>query len=141
VDLLDELAHGDEGKLYVEDALLAIAVCAAKVDEQYSSQEIERIVALARANKIFRNKPETIKKTVFRLVNSMRVSDRQGTLDRAVNSLPEELKETGLAWAGDVLMANGIPLDESREFMTELATKLSVDSETTRKIIHMVYVP
>ena len=109
------------------------------MDEHYSSKEIERIVALALANKIFRNKPETIKKTVFRLVNSMRVSDRQEALDRAVTSLPEELKETALAWAGDVLMANEILPDESREFMTELATKLSVDSETTRKIIHMGY--
>ena len=44
--LLENLTHGDEGKLYVQDALVAIAVCAAKVDEEYSPEKTDRIAAI-----------------------------------------------------------------------------------------------
>jgi hypothetical protein len=62
MDLLDELSYGDEGELYINDALLTIAVCAAGVDEEYSPEEADRIVALALANKMCRNEAEIVKK-------------------------------------------------------------------------------
>jgi hypothetical protein len=135
VDLLENLTYGDEGKLYVNDALLAISVCAAEVDQKYSSEETDRIVALAVANKMFRNEIETIEKRVFHLVNSIGAGDRQAAIDRAVKSLPEEMKETAFAWAADVIMADGVLPDESAEFIRKLAAKLSVDSEIAAEII------
>ncbi|MGD8775749.1 MAG: tellurite resistance TerB family protein [Syntrophobacterales bacterium] len=138
MDLLDELAYGDGGKLYTNDALLTIAVCAAGVDEEYSSEETDRIFALAVANKMFRNEAETVERRVFHLINSISGGDRRAALDRAVKSLPEEMKETAFAWAIDVLMADGFLADESKEFVGQLAAKLSVDSEIASEIIKVM---
>ena len=138
MDLLAELAYGDEGKLYISDALLTISVLAGGVDEEYSSEETDRIVALALANKMFRNEAEKVKKRVFHLINSMSGGDRQAALDRAVNSLPEEMKETAFAWAADVIMADGDLPDESRVFIWDLAARLSVDSEIAAEIIKIM---
>jgi hypothetical protein len=66
------------------------------------------------------------------------VDDRHEAIDRAVESLPEELKETAFAWAADVIMADGVLPDESREFIWELAAKLSVGSEIAAEIIKVM---
>lgn len=138
MDLLEQLTYDDEGKLYVQDALVVIAVCAAKVDEEYSPEEADRIVALALANKMFRNEAETVKKRVFHLVHAIMVDDRQEAIDLAVKSLPEEMKETAFAWAVDVITADGVLPDESREFIWEMAAKLSIDSEIAAEIIKVM---
>jgi tellurite resistance protein len=138
MDLLEQLTYGDEGKLYINDALLTISVCAAGADEEYSPEETDRIVALTLANNMFRNEAETVKKRVFHLVNSISAGERQAALDRAVKSLPEEMKETAFAWAIDVITADGILPDENREFIWELAAKLSVGSEIAAEIIKVM---
>ena len=50
----------------------------------------------------------------------------------------EEMKETAFAWAVDVITADGILPDENREFIWELAEKLSVDSEIAAEIIKVM---
>jgi hypothetical protein len=138
MDLLEQLTYDDEGKLFVNDALLTIAVCAAGVDQEYSPQETDRIVALALANKMFRNEIETVERRVFHLVNSIGAGDRQAALERAVKSLPEEMKETAFAWAVDMIMADGVLPHESGELIRELAEKLSVDSGIAAEIIKVM---
>ncbi len=138
MDLLEELTYGDEGKLYVNDALLTIAVWAAGVDKEYSPEETDRIVALALTNKMFRNEAETVKKRVFHFVNSISAGDRQVALDRAVHSLPTEMKETAFALAAEVIMADGVLPDDSAEVIRKLAVKLSVESGITAEIIKVM---
>ena len=138
MDLLEQLTYDDEGKLFVNDALLTIAVCAAGVGEEYSPEETDRIVALALANNMFRNEIETVEKRVFHLVNSIGAGDRQAALERAVKSLPKEMKETAFAWAVDVITADGVLTDENREFISELAATLSIDSEIAAEIIKVM---
>lgn len=87
---MDELAHGDEGQLYVNDALLTIAVCAAGVYEDYSAEETDHIVALALASLFFSKEIETVKKSVYRLVHSGSPENREKALDLAIASLPAD---------------------------------------------------
>jgi hypothetical protein len=108
------------------------------VDQEYRPEETDRIVALALANKMFRNEIETVERRVFHLVNSIGAGDRQTALERAVKSLPEEMKETAFAWAVDVIMADGVLPDESGELIREIAEKLSVDSGIAAEIIKVM---
>jgi len=138
--LLDNLTYGDEGKLYVQDALVAIAVCAAKVDEEYSSEKADRIAALALANPLFSKEIETVKKRVYRLVHSIIPENREKALDLAIKSLPADLKETAFAWAADMIVRNRGLTDAKREFLDELTTELSIKREVAAKILKEVAV-
>ena len=79
--LLENLTYGDEGKLYVQDALLVIAVCAAELDNETGTRETDRITALALANPMFSNDVEAIKSRIFRLVHSIAAGDRDEALE------------------------------------------------------------
>jgi tellurite resistance protein len=138
MDLMENLTYGEEGKLYVQDAILAIAVCAAELDDESSTEETDRITALALANPMFSNDAETIRKRTFRLIHSIAAGDREEALELALASLPGELKETAVSWAADVLMADGVLAPESKMFVEELARKLSVDSEITCEILEVM---
>jgi hypothetical protein len=138
--LLDNLTYGDEGKLYVQDALVAIAVCAAKVDEDYSSEKTDRIAALAFANPMFSQEIETVKKRVYLLVHSITPENCEKALDLAVTSLPADLKETAFAWAADMIARNGGLTDAKKEFLDELATQLSIKRKVAARILKEVAV-
>jgi hypothetical protein len=138
--LLENLTHGDEGKLYVQDALIAVAICAAQVDEEYSYEKTERIAALALANPMFSKEIETVKKRVLHLVHSITPENWEKAVDLAMTSLPAEFKETAFAWAADMIARNGGLTDTKKEFLDELATKLSIEREVAARIFKQVAV-
>ena len=138
--LLENLTHGDEGKLYVQDALVAIAVCAAKVDEEYSPEKTDRIAALALANPLFSKEIETVRKRVYRFVHSITPENREKALDLAMTSLPSDLKETAFAWAADMIVRNRGLTDAKKEFLDELATKLSIKRKVAARILKEAFV-
>jgi hypothetical protein len=136
--LLDSLTYGDEGKLYVQDALIAIAVCASGLDEEYSSEETDRIVALALAHPLFSKEIGNIKKRVYHLVQSITHENRERALDLAIKSLPADLKETAFAWAADMVVRNRGLTDAKKGFLDELTTELSINREVAAKILKEV---
>jgi hypothetical protein len=138
--LLENVTHGDEGKLYVQDALVAIAVCAAKVDEEYSPEKTDRIAALALANPLFSKEIETVKKRVYHFVHSITPENREQALDLAMTSLPADLKETAFAWAADMIVRNRGLTDAKKEFLDELATQLSIKRKVAARILKEAFV-
>ena len=140
MDLLNEIAYGDEGKLYAQDALLAIAVCASGVYKEYDPEVVQRIASLALANPLFRTEVEAVQRRVYRLVHSITPENCEKALDLAVTSLPADLKETALAWAADMIARNGGLTDAKKEFLDELATQLSIKRKVAARILKEVAV-
>jgi hypothetical protein len=138
---LDMLGMGHRGKLPIQDVLLTIAVCAAESGKKAGFGYIPGIVALALADPLFSDisdKIESLKKRVYHLVNAITVGNQDKFVDLAITSLPSELKEKAFAWAADVAIENGILTDEKKQFLEELAAKLSIDSDVAERIIDVL---
>jgi hypothetical protein len=132
---LDMLGMRHIGMLPIQDALLTIAICAAESGKKAGFSYIPGLVALALANPLYSEKIESLRKRIYHLVNAITVGDQEKFVDLAIKSLPSELKETALTWAADVVVANGILADEKKQFLEELAAKLSIDSSVAERII------
>ena len=135
---LDMLGMRHRGKLPIQDALLTIAVCTAESGKKAGFSYIPGLVALAIADPLFSDisgKIESLQKRVYHLVNAMTVGNQEKFVDLAITSLPSELKEKTFAWAADVAIENGVLLDEKKQFLEELAAKLSIDNAVAERII------
>ena len=127
--------HTRDGKLLVEDAFLTIAVCAAKLDDRPGFDYTTRIVTLARAHPIFANITKNIERRIYLVANALTTPDWEEFIDLAVKSLPTELKETAFTWAADIVSDSEIRVEKERDFLDNLATKLSIDSNVVAEII------
>lgn len=56
-------------------------------------------------------------------------------LDRAVDYLPEELKETAFAMAGEIIFADGIVHEKEVKFIEGLAKKLNIPNSKAKAVI------
>ena len=132
---LDMLGMRQRGKLPVQDALLTIAVCAAESVKKAGFSYIPGLVALALADPLFPEKIESLRKRIYHLVNAITVGDQEKFVDLAIRSLPSELRVKAFTWATEAAIENGILTDEKKQFLEELATKLSIDSSVAERII------
>lgn len=138
MDLLNEIAYGDEGKLYAQDALLAIAVCASGVYKEYDPEVVQRIASLALANPLFRTEVEAVQRRVYRLVHSITPENRDKALELAIESLPADFTETAFTWSAYMVARNQGLMDTKKEFLDDLTTQLSINRETAAKIVEKV---
>jgi hypothetical protein len=130
--------HTRGGKLFVEDALLTIGVCAAKLNGEASPQkDRNRITFLASGYPVFAGTTKNIEKRVNLIVNALTRGDQAEFIDLAVRSLPTTLKETAFAWAVDILVDDRVRVEEKEGFRRELATRLSLDEHVAAEIIHV----
>jgi hypothetical protein len=133
-----DMLNAHDGKLFVQDALLTIGVCAARLNDPASSEEYgNRIASLAVGYSVFVGTSENIQKRINLIVNALTQGDKAEFIDLAVRSLPTKLKETAFAWPVDILVDDGVRVEEKEEFLHELATKLSLDEHVATEIIHV----
>ena len=133
-----DMLHTHDGKLFVQDALLTIGVCAAKLNGEARSEEYrKRLSSLAAGYSVFAGTTENMQKRINLIVNGLTRGDRAEFIDLAVRSLPIKLKETAFAWAVDILVDDGVRVEEKEEFLRELATKFSLDEHVATEIIHV----
>jgi uncharacterized phage protein gp47/JayE len=57
-----------------------------------------------------------------------------------MTSLPSDLKETAFAWAADMIVRNRGLTDAKKEFLDELATKLSIKRKVAARILKEAFV-
>jgi hypothetical protein len=132
-----DMLHARDGRLLVEDAFLTIAVCAAKLDDTHGFDYTTRIVTLAKAHPVFANITKGIEKRVYLIANALTVVDWEESIDLAVKSLPAKLKESALTWAAKIVRHHEVGIEKKRDFLDNLATRLSIDSNIAAKIINV----
>jgi hypothetical protein len=133
-----DMLHTQDGKLFVQDALLTIGVCAAKLNGAARSEEYgKRIASLAEGYSVFAGTTANMQKRINLIVNALTRGDQAEFIDLAVRSLPTRLKETAFEWAVDILVDDGVRVEEKEEFLRELATKLSLDDLVAAEIIQV----
>ena len=133
-----DMLRAHDGKLFVQDALLTIGVCAEKLNGEARSGEYgKRISTLTAGYSVFAGTTEDMEKRINLIVNALTRGEQAEFIDLAVRSLPVKLKKTAFAYAIDILVDDGVRVEEKEEFLRELATKLSLDEHVATEITHV----
>ena len=125
--------------LTVQDALTIIAVFAAQMDPENCADDVTRIGAIAENHPEFCETKGNILKRINKFVNSMLAAeDQQKALEIAKDALTPELLKTAFKLASEVALPDKVLTEEKKTVLEILETKLSVDSEFSKKTIDKV---
>jgi len=117
--------------------LLATAAC----DGHISNEEAQGLGTFALRMKLFQGfDGNKFSKMMDRLLGILKREEVEGLLERAVNSLPDELGETAFAGACDLALADQGIEEEEKEFLHELRLKLGIDRDQAQKIFKVIAV-
>ena len=135
MNLFEWLENERKQILTLQDALLTVAICAAKIDADDSHGDINRIAVLAISHPLFSNERDTVEPRVNMLVHLILNTDPVKAIDIAAKSLTPELRETAFEWAAKMAMADGLLSGEKKVLLEKLAMQLLIDIKVAGKIL------
>ena len=124
--------------LTVNDALILVAVCAAKEEADIDNnltRDKNRIVALAKDHPVFLNRSDSIEPSVNKFMNMIKPSDTINYIIAAAKVLKPEYKETAFTWAAVILMPDGVLTEIRKNILDKYAMLLDIDRKFRKKIL------
>ncbi len=138
---IDRFEYGPFSKLVVQDAIIIIAIYAAKIDPSCSEEEIKRIEGIAE------HCPECVEKKIGifsrinLFVNEMQRVDREKALEIAMEVLSPELRNTAFELAAEVVIKGNTLPDQKTKTLEELVTKMSIEAQFAATVIERLTNP
>ena len=124
--------------LTVNDALILIAVCAAKEETAPDNNPIDdtkRIAALAHDHPIFIDLLDSIEPSVNKFMNMIQDTDMVKYVMAAAKALKPEYNETAFTWAAMILMSDGILTETRKIILDKYALLLNIDQDDAQNIL------
>jgi len=121
--------------LTVNDALILIAVCAAKEKVEIGKSQADvakRIAMLAKKHPIFKDLEESVDPAISKFMNKVGTttdllkpaSSAANILIKAENAFEQKIRETAFSWAGEIIMPDGVLTEERKRFLDKYALLL-----------------
>jgi len=127
------------GNLTINDALILIAVCAAKEQAAADESPIDKasnIADLAQNNTIFSGIDDSIEPSINKFMNIIgTTTDLVKLLDMAASVLDPQFKETAFGWAAEIIMPDGVLTEERKSILDKYALLLDIDRNDVQKIL------
>ena len=125
--------------LTVHDALILIAVCAAKekvdIDDNHIDYE-KLIAALVQDHPIFSGLADSIDPSINKYMNIIdNIIDDVNYVSAAAKVLKPELKEIAFTWATKIIMPDGVLTKVRKNILEKYALLLNIDSKDVPKIL------
>ena len=130
----DSLMEG----LTVNEALILVAVCAAKEEADRDNTHLEdtkRIGALAQDHPLFIDLSESIGPSVNKFMNMIKSEDTVKYVMAAEKTLKPEHKETAFTWAALILMSDGVLTETRKNILDKYGMLLNIDKKDAKKIL------
>jgi hypothetical protein len=129
------LEMGPWRKLSLQDAIIVIAIYAARIDPDQSGAQIERIAAIAQCYQICIEHKAGIITRINQFVNALRCVDPQQAFARAARALNVEMRRTALQLAANVVAADKTLAANKDAILDDVAGRLAIDKKTAARII------
>lgn len=127
------------GDFTINDALILIAVCAAKEQAAPGDEPIDeanRIADLAQNHPIFAGINDSIEPSINKFMNLISTTtDLVKPVDMAANLLEPQFKKGAFGWAAEITMPDGVLTEERKSILDKYALVLNVDRNDAQKII------
>ena len=108
---------------------MTIALAAVTADGEISDQEVSRVRAMCVLSPIFCQNSSDEDLEVIGFASNANSQRGRNALLQASQILSQELRETAVAFASDMILADGILGDSEREFLGDFAGILGVSDE------------
>ena len=138
---IDRFEYGPFSKLVVQDAIIIIAIYAARIDPSCSEEDIKRIEGIAERCPVCFEKKKGIFSRINLFVNEMRGVDREKALENAMEVLSPELRNTAFELAAEVAIKGKTLPDQKAKTLEELVTKMSIDAQFAATVIERLTNP
>jgi hypothetical protein len=127
------------GDLTINDALILVAVCAAKEKATPDDNHIDdakRIAALAQNHPIFLDLGDSIEPSINKFMNMIgTTTDLVKAVDTAANVLKPELKEIAFNWVAEIIMSDGVLTEQRKNILDKYALLFNIDSNDAQRIL------
>ena len=125
--------------LTVHDALILIAVCAAKeeADNADNHIEYEKLIAdLVQDHPIFSGLADSIDPSINKYMNMIdNIIDDVNYVSAATKVLKPELKEVAFTWAAKIIMPDGVLTKVRKNILEKYALLLNIDNKDGPQIL------
>ena len=125
--------------LTVHDALILIAVCAAKekVDTGDNHIDYEKLIAvLVQDHPIFSGLADSIDPSINKYMNIIdNIIDDVNYVSAAAKVLKPELKEIAFTWAAKIIMPDGVLTEVRKKILEKYALLLNIDNKDGPQIL------
>ena len=137
----DRIEYGPFSKLVVQDAIIIIAIYAAKIDPSCSEEEIKRIEGIAERCPACVEKKVGIFTRINLFVNEMQMVGREKALEIAMEVLSPELRNTAFELAAEVVIKGNTLPEQKTKILEELVTKMSIEAQFAATVIERLTNP
>ncbi|RJQ63313.1 MAG: hypothetical protein C4530_03625 [Desulfobacteraceae bacterium] len=121
--------------LTVQDAMIIVVVCGARVKAEDCSEDIARIAELVQSHSLFSEYREDTVRRINRIVNMMRAGDCKEAVSAAAGILSEDLKKLSLRWSAHLAAKEGGLTRGQKRHLFDLVDPLSIERKKVESIL------
>ncbi|MBD2213582.1 tellurite resistance TerB family protein [Calothrix sp. FACHB-156] len=124
------------------EAFAAITLAATAIDGNLSEDEALSIASVLSRSKLFRNYTDEMMNKLFdKILGILRRRDGINLLfNSAKQTLTQELREAAFAVATDLVLNDGILMEEETNFLNDLYLSLGISSDLALQIVQVVLI-
>lgn len=138
-DVLSEMAPSSQ--MSKAEAFAGILLAAVASDGHISDDEAQGLVTLTMRMKLFQNvSPDRFNRMMDRLTGLLKRHGVEPLLDKCVEALPSELRETAFAHCCNLVLADRGIEDEEKRFLSTLQRRLEIDREQALTIFKVMVI-
>lgn len=142
--LFDNMFGGNEGgkPLTKHEAFAGILLAASAVDGHIASEEISNLITAVSRMQLFSNFNDDKYSRMFdRLLKILKKDDGVELLiEKCVQELPDELRETAFANACDIVLADGVVEPEEKALIEKLQNELEIPGDEAMDIVKVMVI-
>ncbi|MBG1264057.1 tellurite resistance TerB family protein [Nostoc commune] len=123
------------------EAFAVIVLAAIASDGYLSVEQANYITCVLSRMKLFKSYPHEMMNKLFEKILNILQGDGFNTLfNAAKDSLSQDLREAAFAVATDLVLAEGIVVEEEKNFLNDLYQALGVSSEIAVQIVQVILI-
>ncbi|MEH1819697.1 Tellurite resistance protein TerB [Nostoc sp. C052] len=123
------------------EAFAVIILTATASDGYLSVEQANSIISVLSRMKLFKSYPHEMMDRLFDKILGILQGDGFNALfNAAKDSLSQDLREAAFAVATDLVLAEGIVLEEEKNFLNDLYQALGVSSEIAIQIVQVILI-
>lgn len=138
--LFDAFRAATTPSFNVQQAIMTIVVGAVKADGQVSREEVIRLRSMCSLSPVFAANTGEQDTAVISFADNVTTQMGDQAVEKAIEALTPELRETAFAFACDMILADGVLGPDEEIFITKLAGKCAISDEVGRSIIYTTIV-
>ena len=133
--LFDSLRSAGAPTFDAQSSIMTIVLAAMKADGSIDDEEVVRLRTMCARSPIFAANSRERDDEIIAFADKVTEQFGVASIEMAVKNLKQELRETGFAFACEMVLADGMVSDAEERYLTNLATSLGIPNATLSALV------